>query len=376
MPKKYFIYTFGCHESEADSERIAGDYEARNYTSALTWEDADEIILNTCSVQQSSEDRVIDYIDEIKKYFTENKLPKPKIIFTGCMTHHGAQVILKQIPFVDEVLHISEVGFNTPAIRRDKNHAWVQISSGCNCFCSFCIIPYSRGREVSRPMEDIVNEVNGLSESGYSEITLLAMNTNSYGLEKDGKCIKELLLNFDKPLTNKNIPQNQRQYKSSKSTTPFIKLLRRLSQFKSIKKIDFLSASIWDFSDELIEEVVTNPKISKHFYLPIQSGSDRILKLMNRGYTNADTVKFITKIKTRVPCATFSSDFIVGFPTESESEFQETISLAKKIKFSHANIFYYSPRPGTIAYRLYPDDISLVVKKRRWNELNLLINKD
>ncbi len=375
MTKKYFIHTFGCHDSEADSERISGDYESKGYTSVSSWKKADEIILNTCSVTQASEDNVLNYVGEIDAYFSDKSRIKPKIIFTGCMTHYGAEEIMKKIPCVDEVLPISEVGFNNQAIRRDKKHAWVQLSAGCNCFCSYCIIPYSRGREKSRSIEDIVSEVKKLASAGYTEITLLAMNTNSYGLEKEGKSQREMLFNLDKRMTVEDIPSNQSQYRKNKGKLPLIELIQQVSTIKNIQKIDLLTSNVWDFSNDLIDEITSNKKINTHLHIPIQSGSNRILKLMNRGYSREDCLHLIQKIKDKQPNFTFSTDFIVGFPTETESEFMESVSISEKISWTNANIYYYSPRVSSLAYRFYPDDIPLAEKKRRWEILNNIINR-
>ena len=155
----YFILTFGCQANKSDSERIEGDYQARGYSKALTWQTADEIVINTCAVRQRAEDRVRGFLQNVSLYFQKNNQPKPKIILTGCMLHYSNDQLRKLLPEVDEILPIGEVGFNIPSVRQDKLHAWVPISSGCNSFCTYCIVPYSRGREKSRPSEDIIPEI-------------------------------------------------------------------------------------------------------------------------------------------------------------------------------------------------------------------------
>ena len=286
--KTYFIKTFGCQANKSDSERIAGDYSARGYTEASSWKDADEDVVNTCAVRQRAEDRVTGFLLNLEKYYLTSKIQdlksKPKVILTGCMTHHGSRKLKELLPQIDEILPIAEVGFNTPTIRQDKLHAFVPISSGCNSFCTFCIVPYSRGREKSRPIAEILSEVEGLAANGYKQITLLGQNVNSWGLEKAGIGYRKLLLSRT-DFTLKNIPSNESQYFPPQGTPPFVALLRQVSQIPGIQKISFFTSNPWDFWDELIEEIAANPKIDRFIHLPVQSGSDRILQLMNRGYT-------------------------------------------------------------------------------------------
>ena len=384
QPKKYFIQTFGCQSNKSDSERLAGDYTARGYLETLDWRQADEIIINTCSVRQRAEDRVKGLLINIQNHF-DHPLPKgrgasaqrgfkPKIILTGCMTHHGAKKLYQLLPQVDEILPISEVGFNQSVLRKDKIHAWVPISTGCNSFCTFCIVPYSRGREVSRPLTEILNEIKKLADSGYSQITLLGQNVNSWGLEKAGIGYRKLLMSRD-GFSLKDIPSNESQYFHPQKTPPFVNLLQKISLIPQITQISFITSNPWDFWDELIDEIAANPKIDRFIHLPIQSGSDRILKLMNRGYTSQDYLDLITKIKTKIPDAVFGTDIIVGFPGETKTDFQATVNLIKKANWKVAFVAQYSPRPGTAAYRLYQDDIPAKEKKHRWEILDNLINK-
>lgn len=371
---KYFIKTFGCQSNKADSERISGDYEARGFTLASKWQTADEIVINTCSVRQSAEDRVRGLLVNIEKFFANKK--RPKIIITGCITHFSETKLLEMFPIIDQVLPINEVGFNTPAIRRDKNHAFIPISSGCNSFCTYCIVPFSRGREVSRPSQDIIKEVKKLAASGYTEITLLGQNVNSYGLEKMGISLRKMLLNLDKPFSQMELPSNQSQYNKSQGIPPFVSLLRSISAIDEIKVIRFLTSNPWDFHDELIDEIATNHKIDRFLHLPIQSGCERILKLMNRGYTVKNYSDLVARVRSKIPDVVIGTDIIVGFPTETEADFQETLELAKKMDWKIAFVAKYSPRPGTAAARLYPDDVTPQEKKRRWEILDQLLNKD
>jgi tRNA-2-methylthio-N6-dimethylallyladenosine synthase len=353
--KYFFIKTLGCQANKSDSERIAGDYIARGFKETLNWKKANEIVVNTCSVRQRAEDRVKGFLLNVDKHFGSNT--KPKIILTGCMLHLKAKQLLQLLPQVDEILPINEVGFNSPAIRKDKLHAFVPISSGCNSFCTYCIVPYSRGREISRPAKDIVTEVKNLVKNGYQEVTLLGQNVNSYGLEKV------------------NIKTRKSTYIKPKSTPPFVKLLQDISKLKGLKTINFITANPWDFWDELIEEIAVNKKISRYIHLPVQSGSNRILKLMKRGYTRDHFLKLIKKIRKQIPDVTFGTDIIVGFPGETDKDFQDTVDLVKKVKFKIGFIAQYSPRPGTVSNRLYQDTVSPQIKKKRWQVLEDLINQ-
>ncbi len=369
MSKKYFIYTFGCQMNKSDSERIAGDYEARGYKLAKSFKTADEIVINTCSVRQRAEDRVDGLVKNLQKSLKTNK--KPKIILTGCMIHHGEAKLLTMFPFVDEILPINEVGFNQAPIRRDKTHAWIPISNGCNSFCTYCIVPFSRGREVSRPMKDILKEVGDLVKKGYTEITLVGQNVNSYGLEKVGIGLRKILMDGNKV----KLPTNQSQYKSFKGKPPFVKLLKKVLENPEIKKLRFLTSNPWDFSDQLIDLIAQDKRIDRFIYLPVQSGSNKILKKMNRGYTRQQYLTLINKIREKIPQVELGTDIIVGFPGETDKDFQDTVDLAKKVNWKVAFVAQYSPRPNTAADKLYQDSVPPAIKKQRWDILEKLINK-
>lgn len=351
--KTYFIYTFGCQMNKSDSERVAGDYAARGYQPAKLVDQADEIVINTCSIRKSAEDRARSLINNLGKKF-RSAAKKPKVILTGCMIHHGEAKLLKILPFVDEILPIDEVGFNSPAIRRDQRHAWVPISNGCNSFCSYCIVPYSRGREKSRPEKDILKEIQCLIKQGYFEITLLGQNVNSYGLDKIGIGLRKAEACHDIP--------------------PFVQLLEKVCKFKQLKQIRFMSSNPWDFSDALIDCIAKHPQIDRFVHLPVQSGSNKILKLMNRGYTWQDYLNIVKKLRQKVPGLTLGTDIIVGFPGETNQDFQDTVKLAKKVKWQVAFIGRYSPRPGTVAAKMV-DNVTAQEKKHRWQILENLINQ-
>jgi tRNA-2-methylthio-N6-dimethylallyladenosine synthase len=376
--KYFYIKTFGCQANKSDSERIAGDYIARGFKETSNWKKANQIVVNTCSVRQRAEDRVRGFLLNLDKHFdlakkTDSSSQKPKVILTGCMLHHQQSHLHTLLPQIDEVLPINEVGFNSPAIRKDKYHAWVPISSGCNAYCTYCIVPYSRGREISRPAEDIVSEVKELVKKGYQEITLLGQNVNSFGLEKASIGLRKLLMTDS--LDVKKLPSNQSAYFAPNSTPPFVKLLQDISKFKGLKTINFITANPWDFWDELIEEIARNQKISRYIHLPVQSGSDKVLKLMNRGYTSKDFINLVDRIKKKIPSVVLGTDIIVGFPGETKKDFQDTVNLAKKVGFKVAFVAQYSPRPGTAAHKVYEDSVSPKVKKERWQILEDLINK-
>ncbi len=379
--KTYFIHTFGCQSNKSDSERIAGDYEARGYAEAKDWRVCDELVVNTCAIRQSAEDRAKGFLHNVVTFFDEQNIPRPKIILTGCMTHHGHGKIYEMLPAVDEILPINEVGFNQAAVRKDsitrggKKHAWIPISAGCNSFCTYCIVPYSRGREQSRSLESILTEVERLVGEGYQEITLLGQNVNSWGLEKLGIGFRKLMMERE-DFNREDLPDNQTQYLQPNGTPPFVKLLQALSSFPQIEKIRFLTSNPWDFHDELVEEIGRNKKIDRFIHLPVQSGSNSVLYRMNRGYTRETYLDLVTKLKAVDPLITIGTDIIVGFPDETDEEFQATVELAKTVDWKVGFVAMYSPRPGTASWRIYPDNIPHTIKKQRWEVLDQIINKD
>lgn len=373
--KSYYIHTFGCQSNKSDSERIAGDYEAKGYVEAKGWQDCDELVVNTCAVRQRAEDKARGFLHNVMVYFNEKAVERPKIILTGCMVHHGYDKLYEMMPMVDEILPINEVGFNQATVRKDQNHAWIPISTGCNSFCTYCIVPYSRGREKSRSLESILEEVQNLVDKGFSEITLLGMNVNSWGLEKLGIGFRKLMME-NKDFKREDLPDNQTQYLQPKGIPPFVKLLQEVSKFDQIKKIRFMSSNPWDFHDELIEEVGKNKKIDRYVHLPIQSGSNSVLYRMNRGYTRERYIEVVQKLNKADPSIVIGTDIVVGFAGETEEEFQETVDLAKQMNWKVGFVAIYSPRPGTAGWKIYPDNIPHKEKKRRWEVLDQIINKD
>ncbi len=328
--KKYFLKVFGCQMNLADSERIAGWYEAQGWKSAKKMAEADEIVIVSCSVRQSAENRVFGLVNNLGKL-----LPKPKIILTGCMLRYPNHWLEKKLPGVDEFKRIEDftVGLK---VRDSATHAWVPISNGCNNFCTYCVVPYARGREVSRPFREIVCEVEELAKRGYKEITLLGQNVNCY-------------------------------------RPSFAKLLKTLHDIPGLTKISFLTSNPWDLTDEIIE-AMSLPKIDRYLHLPVQSGDDEILKKMNRHYTAKQYLELVEKIRKKIPEIKIGTDIIVGFPGETKEQFEHTVELAKKVGFEKAYIARYSPREQTAAFKM-EDNVPDKEKKIRWQILETLINQ-
>jgi len=377
----FFIKTFGCQQNLADSERIASYYLARGYKEAKSMKSASEIVINTCMVRQSAEDRVTGFVKNIAKGKTSRR---PKIVITGCMAGMVARdgsgkylsVLRKRMPEVDEFLPFEEVGFSYPALRNDITHAWVPISNGCNNFCTYCVVPFTRGREISRPFEDIISEIKELAEKGCRQVTLLGQNVNSYGsdLVKNNKGPACRQAGYKLPNGKIVKPIMVKHLGRSRIPTLFPYLLEEVCRIEGIEIVKFISSNPWDFSDELINVIAKNPKIDRNIHLPVQSGDDKILKKMNRWYTSKEYISLINKIRKKIKNAQISTDIIVGFPTETNKQFRNTVQLAKKVGFAYAYISKYSPRPNTAAAKAFKDNISHAEKERRFHILDQLIN--
>lgn len=350
----------------ADSERIRRVYSSQGYKETDNREEAELIIINTCVVRQSAENRVYGLIRNISK-----KYPNKQIILTGCLagwalrekSGKNLSLLRKRVgPQIQIVLTEELAGFDVQPLRQEKDHAWIPISTGCNNFCSFCIVPYARGGEVSRPFEEIVSEVKELIKRGYRKFTLLGQNVNSYGADLIKTKKDQRRITFVKHLGKYRIP------------TLFPHLLETVAQIPKVELVDFISSNPWDFSEDLIEVIAKYPNITRTIHLPVQSGDDQILKRMNRWYKAKDYLALIEKIRKAVPGVEFTTDIIVGFPGESEKQFKNTVELCRKVRFKRAFIARYSPRPGTAAARL-EDDVPPEEKKRRWWVLEKLINQ-
>ncbi len=301
--------------NKADSEKIAAVLENKGYKRALDIKKADLVVVNMCSVRQSAVDRVYGLLPKIKE---------KKSILTGCILKKDRKKFSK---YFDEIIDIKEFTKNKQKYS-DNIKAFVPIMTGCNNFCAYCVVPYTRGREISRPADEIIYEVKKLVKQGYKEIWLLGQNVNSY------------------------------------SDIPFSKLLRKINSIPGKFWIRFTSSHPKDFSDDLIKAMAECKKVAKYLNLPVQSGDDEILKKMNRPYTVAQYKKLVKKIRSKIPNINLSTDVIVGFPGETKKQFENTVKLFKEIKYDIAYISRYSPRSGTAAAKL-KDNVSQKEKKRR-----------
>ena len=373
--KKYFIYTLGCQLNENDSEKIAGMLSSAGITKTDKEADADIIIFNTCCVRENAEDRLYGKLGEVKKY----KEDKGTIICVGgCMMQqeHVSEKIRRSYPYVDVVFGIhtldnfakdlylaveekrkiediidvdGEVFEGIPTKRDDNIKASVLIMNGCNNFCTYCIVPYVRGRERSRRPEDIIAEVKALAKAGYKEITLLGQNVNSYMVAENRKGMK---------ITNTDIHS-------------FAELLAELDKIEGIERIRFTSPHPKDFTDDVIDVIANSDHICKLIHMPLQAGSSNVLKKMNRNYTKEEYLKLVDRIRAKIPNATFTTDIIVGFPGETEEDFEDTLDVVSKVRYEQIYMFIYSRRVGTVADTMenqIPED----VKHKRFDRLKKL----
>ena len=359
---KYIIVTYGCQMNVHESEKLAYICEKMGYELTDRREEADLIIFNTCAIREGAEDRVFGNVGALKKL--KKKRPNIIIAVCGCMTQkeQTANYILKTFPFVDivigtfnlpnfeyyinavkkgrqlELLAEGDPDESVPYKRTSGENAWVNIMQGCNNFCTYCIVPYVRGREKSRSEENILKEIREIvAEGKYKKITLLGQNVNSYGNDL-------------------------------KTGENFARLLKKICEIPGDFKLTFMTSHPKDLTDEVIDVVASEDKILKDIHLPAQSGNNRILKLMNRKYTREKYLGIIHKIREKIPNARMTSDFIVGFPTETEEEFEDTMSLVREVKFDGIFAFMYSPREGTVAAQM-EGQIDEKIKKRRVNAL-------
>ncbi len=369
LNKKYFIKTYGCQMNEHDSENIKAILEEMSFEYTDEMEDADLILLNTCAIRENAHNKVFGYLGRIKHL----KETKPNIIvgLCGCMAQEEVVIneILEKYNWLDivfgthnihalpdillkalknkkinvEVLSIEgDVVENIPVKRDSKYKAWVNIMYGCDKFCTYCIVPYTRGKQRSRLPEFIIEEVNKLVTDGYKEVTLLGQNVNAYG--------KDLDINYG-----------------------MANLLEDVAN-TGIERIRFVTSHPWDFTDEMIEIIKKYDNIMPYIHLPLQSGSNNILKLMGRRYTKESYLKLFEKLKKTIPNVSITTDIIVGFPNETLDDFNETLEVVNKCKFDSAFTFIFSPREGTPAVKMN-DSISLEEKNRRLYELNEVVNK-
>lgn len=368
-PKTYHIKTYGCQANMADSNYLAGVLEALGFEYSNEPLASDVFLINTCSIRQKSEDKVYGIGKELKNHTGA----KPFIIIAGCMvgsaTGERKRIELEELqgktPWADYYINPSQLK-DLPRILTEQNilsswavaklnlddvllksqtatQAFVNISYGCDNFCTFCVVPYARGQEVSRSKEEILKEVHHLVARGVSHITLCGQNVNSWQLPADQKF--EIRTGSDASL-------------------PFASLLRELHEIEGITKIDFLSSNPFDFTNDLIDALKL-PKISDYLHIALQSGDDAILKKMNRRHSSEDFIQLIARIREVKPAIEIGTDLIVGFPTETEEQFNKTVEVVKQVGFNVAFISIYSARKGTPAQKFYPDDVPLAEKKRR-----------
>lgn len=384
--KKFIVNTFGCQMSESDGEKYRGMLADMGYEPADSPEEADVIVFNTCCVREHAEEKIFSHLGNLKGI---KQIKKDLIIaFGGCMAQRSKVVerIKKSFRHVDIILGthnvyrfpellyeainsstvISEIwnidGIipeGIPVMRNDGLKAWVDIMYGCNNFCSYCIVPYVRGRERSREPEDILNEIKELVKQGYKEVTLLGQNVNSYGLDFSSQC----------KVKNQGIPE-----KVDSEASDFPELLQEVCKIEGIERVRFMTSNPKDFSDKLIEVILKNPEICRHIHLPFQSGSTRILEKMNRKYTKNQYLELVDRIKKVMPDVSFTSDIIVGFPGESEEDFEGTLDIVKRVRFDLVYTFLYSKREGTPAANM-ENQISEEVKKDRFDRLLKLVYK-
>lgn len=369
LNKTYFIKTYGCQMNEHDSENIKALLESMSFKETDNMEKSDVIILNTCAIRENAHNKVFGMIGRIKHLKETN--PNIISIICGCMAQEEAVTneILEKYKWIDlvfgthnihelpklinnviqnrcqsiEVYSIEgDVIEDIPVKRDSKYKAWINIMYGCDKFCTYCIVPYTRGKQRSRMPENIINEVKSLVKDGYKEITLLGQNVNAYG--------KDLSINYT-----------------------MANLLEDVSK-TGIERIRFVTSHPWDFTDEMINTIKEHKNIMPYIHLPMQSGSSRILKLMGRRYTKEDYLTLFNKLKEALPNSSITTDIIVGFPGETEEDFEETIDVVNKCKFDSAFTFIFSKRVGTPAEKM-KDDTSLEEKNERLQRLNELINK-
>jgi tRNA-2-methylthio-N6-dimethylallyladenosine synthase len=362
--KTYFIRTHGCQMNEHDTEIMAGMLEEMGYTTADRIEAADFVLYNTCAVRENAEDKVFGHIGTLKPVKAKN--PNLIIGLCGCMAQEevvrekirekhphvdivfGTHNIHRMPELIEQAQQSKETIFevwegsnqtveNLPKLRKDGIRAWVNVQYGCNKFCTYCIVPFTRGAERSRLPQDILAELQELAAEGYKEIYLLGQNVNDYGLD---------LGHVD-----------------------FADLLEMAAGVEGFERIRFTTSNPWNFTDKMIDTIARHKKICNFIHLPAQSGNSQVLRRMKRGYTREEYLDLVNRIKTKIPEITLSTDIIVGFPGETEEQFLDTLSLIEDVRYDGAFTFVYSPRAGTPATRL-PDDVTDAEKKDRLLRLN------
>jgi tRNA-2-methylthio-N6-dimethylallyladenosine synthase len=345
--RRYVLRTFGCQMNEHDSERIAGLLTADGYMPTEEAADASVVVFNTCAVRENADNRLYGNLGHLRPLKEKN--PRMRIVVAGCLAQKDGGVIQERAPWVDvvvgthalpgllELLHRAETDGSQldvreqtetfpsalPALREVEHHAWVSIAVGCDNACTFCIVPLVRGPQLSRPIGDILAEVQGLARRGVVEVTLLGQNVNTYGRD----------------LT---VPHSPRR-------PLFADLLRAVNDVEGLRRIRFTSPHPHDFTPDVIVAMAESDKVCEHIHFPLQSGSDHILKTMRRSYRRERYIMWLERIRAAIPDIAVSTDIIVGFPGETEEDFEDTLDVVRRARFDQAYTFQYSPRPGTRA---------------------------
>jgi tRNA-2-methylthio-N6-dimethylallyladenosine synthase len=358
--RRYHVTTFGCQMNEHDSERMKGMLDSLGYEECATRADADLILFNTCSIRESADNRFIAHLGEAKRLKGED--PERVVGVGGCWAQSVKQEVFERFPFVDVAFgpgqihklaefltadsitaqgffEFEDVSGHLPMKREREFQAWVQISQGCNCVCAYCIVPSTRGREVSRDPGEIVDEISALAADGVREVTLLGQNVNSYG---------------------RDLPRERR--------IRFSELLAQVDAVQGIERIRYTSPHPKDMREDVIRAHAELPALCEHIHLPLQSGSSRILKAMKRTYNRERYMDRVAQIREQLPDAALTTDIIVGFPGETEADFAETLAVVEEVGYDAAFTFVFSPRRGTAAAE-YPDPVPHPVKRERMQRL-------
>ena len=374
---KYYILTMGCQLNENDSEKLCGMLENMNYQKTEDMKEADLVLFNTCCVRENAEEKLFGKVGEAKK---QKEQKETIIAIGGCMMQeeHIVEKLKQSYPYVDiifgthtlhklpkdlyealekskkirDVIDIDgEIIEGLPISRNDNIKASVTIMNGCNNFCSYCIVPYVRGRERSRSPKDIIEEVRSLAKQGYKEITLLGQNVNSY-----------LRVEREKGI----------EFEAYENVNSFATLLRAINKIDGIERIRFVSPHPKDFTDDVRDAIKDCEKVCKLIHLPLQSGSSNILKVMNRKYTKEQYLSLVEKMREKIPNAKFTTDIIVGFPGETKEDFEDTLDVVEKVKFEQVFMFIYSRRVGTPADKM-ENQIEEEIKHERFDRLKRLV---
>ena len=364
--RRYLLRTFGCQMNEHDSERIAGLLTADGYVPTDQAADASVVVFNTCAVRENADNRLYGNLGHLRPLKQKN--PRMRIVVAGCLAQKDGGAIQQRAPWVDvvigthalpgllELLHRAEIDgpqldvreqtetfpSALPALREVEHHAWVSIAVGCDNACTFCIVPLVRGPQLSRPMGDILAEVQALGRRGVVEVTLLGQNVNTYGRD----------------LT---VPDSPRK-------PLFAELLRAVNDVDGLSRIRFTSPHPHDFTPDVIDAMAESDKVCEHIHFPLQSGSDRVLRAMRRSYRRERYLGWLDRIRAAIPHIAVSTDIIVGFPGETEEDFEDTLDVVARARFDQAYTFQYSPRPGTSAAAM-PDQLPKDVVQARFDRL-------